>query len=249
MCGRFSLTTQKQQLEDAFGVTLGEGLWPPRFNIAPSQPVLAVRLPEASRTENSHLPPYDTVLVRWGFIPAWVKAPEQWPLTFNIRSETAAEKRSFRNALHYHRVIIPASGFYEWQKRKNGAAQPYFIRPKHGGLIGFAGLMETWSSADGSQMDTAGTLTTNANAALKPLHPRQPVVLAREDFASWLDVRNNRPKDVQDLLRPVADDFFEIIPISDKINNTGYLGADVQKPLAAPPQAAPDKGGSQLDLF
>jgi len=234
MCGRFALTARRQKVEEFFGVAIGED-FPPRFNIAPTQPVLAVRLPEAARHDTGNLPPFDAMLVRWGFVPAWMKEPEKWPLTFNIRSESIDSKRSFRNALRYRRVIIPATGFYEWKKRANGITQPFFIRPKKRDLIGFAALMETWRGADGSEIDTAGIITTGANTALKAVHHRMPVVLEQASFTKWLDVRNGRPSDVLGLLKAVSDDFFEVIPVSDKINNARYQNSDVQEKVAEKP--------------
>lgn len=250
MCGRFALTAEQQKVEAFFGVVIEEN-FPPRFNIAPTQPVLAVHLPEAIRNDKSNLPPFDARLVRWGFIPAWTKALETWPLTFNIRSETVDVKRSFRNALHYRRVLIPATGFYEWKKRADGTTQPFFIRPRKQELIGFAALMETWSGADGSEIDTAGIITTAANAVLKPLHHRMPVVLEQAFFARWLDVRNYRPADVLCLLKAVPDDFFEMIPVSDKINNARHQGDDVQEQVAekTADNNKIQKQGRQLDLF
>lgn len=250
MCGRFALTGGRDKVEAFFAAAVDED-FPPRFNIAPTQPVLAVRLPESGRRQNSNLLPFDAVPVRWGFIPAWVKQPETWPLTFNIRAETVGSKRSFRAALHDRRVIIPASGFYEWKRQPDGVAQPFFIRPREQELIGFAALMETWSGADGSEIDTAGIITTWANAALKCLHPRMPVVLERAAFARWLDVRGSRPAEVMTLLKAAPDDFFEAVPVSDKINNARYHGSDVQEPVAekSAEQDRCRKLDGQLDLF
>ena len=130
MCGRFSLTASPQEVADLLGLEEIDA-FPPRYNIAPTQPVLmAVDGPSGKR---------EAVLVRWGLVPSWVKDPADFTLLLNARSETAATKPSFRNAMRHRRVLIPASGFYEWQKQGR-TKQPYYIAAKEGGLLAIAGL-------------------------------------------------------------------------------------------------------------
>ncbi len=152
------------------------------------------------------------MLVRWGFVPAWVKDPNDWPLMFNIRSETAAEKNSFKAALSHRRALVPASGFYEWRREGRNKSQAYWVRPRNGGVVAFGALMETWSSADGSQIDTAGILTTSANGLLQPIHERMPVVVQPEDYRRWLDCKQFLAREVADIMRPVQDDFLRLSP-------------------------------------
>lgn len=209
MCGRFALSATKSQVEAWFG-TLIEHDFPPRFNIAPTEPVLIISAPETTRAQKANLPPFESRLVRWGFVPHWVKNFQSWPLTFNIRSETVMEKKSFRNAMHYRRVIFPVSGFYEWKKTTPGSSIPHFIRYENDAPMGLAGLMETWSAPEGSQVDTAAILTRSAQGALSAIHRRMPVILRKEDFHRWLDIRNFYPNDVLELLStplPVLDIF------------------------------------------
>ncbi|OJU68804.1 MAG: hypothetical protein BGO05_14450, partial [Rhizobiales bacterium 63-7] len=190
---------------------------PARYNIAPTQPILVVIAGE-SREPGSNVPQRRALLARWGFIPGWVKDPRDFPLLINARAETAAEKASFRAAMRHRRILLPASGFYEWHrpsKESGEKAQAYWIRPRNQEVVAFAGLMETWSSADGSEVDTAAILTTSANAVMAPIHERMPVVIRQEDFSRWLDCKTQEPRDVADLLRPVEDDFFEAVPGSD----------------------------------
>lgn len=259
MCGRFALTPSPEEVRELFGLLELED-FPARYNIAPTQPVLAVASGEAGGP-GSDLPERRAVLVRWGLTPAWVKDPREFPLLFNARAETAAGKASFRAAMRHRRVLVPASGFYEWHrpaKESGEAAQAYWIRPKRGGAIAFAGLMETWSSADGSEIDTGAILTIGANAMMARIHARMPVVIEPEDFARWLDCLSQAPRDVADLMVPPPEDFFETIPVSDRVNAVRNVGPDLQEPVepqaALPPENRSDEpvdrgDGRQMSLF
>ncbi len=227
MCGRFSLTASREEVEALLGAMIEED-FPPRYNIAPTQPILSVLAGETP-PPGSNRPDRIGMLVRWGFVTSWVKDPTDWNLVFNIRSETAAEKNSFRAALNHRRALIPASGFYEWRRNGKNKSQAYWIRPRNGGIVAFGALVETWSSADGSQIDTAGILTTSANGLLRQIHERMPVVVKPEDFARWLDCKTLLPREVADIMRPVQDDFFEAIPVSDKVNKVANISPDLQE--------------------
>ena len=227
MCGRYELAASKNEVAYAFDAWIEED-FPKRYNIAPTQPILVVKAPEAYRDRFSNKPEHDAVLVRWGFIPSWTKNPDQWPLTFNIRSETVAVKKSFTNALRHHRVIIPATGFYEWKKQPHGKSQPYHVAFNDNAIIGFAGLMETWSGREGSQIDTAAILTTEAKAPLAEIHHRMPVIVRKKDIERWLDCRNYRPADIMDILKNTPAEELHVFPVSDKINNANYHYRDVK---------------------
>lgn len=256
MCGRFELDTSRSDVAKTFDALI-ESDFPARYNIAPTQPIMVIKAPEAYRDPLSNKPKHDAELVRWGFIPSWTKNPDLWPLTFNIRSETVAVKKSFTNALKHHRVIIPATGFYEWKKAGHGKSQPYHIGFNDNSVIGFAGLMETWSGSEGSQIDTAAIITTQAKPPLDEIHHRMPVIVRQEDVERWLDCRNFRPDDVMDILKNSPLDGMEIFPISDKINNAAYLGKDVKEKVSldCPKKQFDQKQGKtlhnkkQLDLF
>jgi putative SOS response-associated peptidase YedK len=250
MCGRYALTISPEELKEILGIMDLED-FPARYNIAPTQPILVV-VSDETREKGSNLPERRAVLVRWGFTPAWVKDPKQFPLLINARSETAIGKASFRAAMRHRRVLVPASGFYEWHRPsgENGErSQAYWIKPRRGGVVAFAGLVETWSSADGSEVDTGAILTTAANATVAPIHDRMPVVIKPEDFSRWLDCKTQEPRDVADLMKPVEEDFFEAIPVSDKVNKVTNMGADlmVEKPPSQPEKKKPDDG--QLSFF
>lgn len=248
MCGRFALTVSPRELEEVFAVE-DAGDFPPRYNIAPTQPILMVAAGER-RAPDSNLPERKTVLVRWGLIPSWVKNPAGMSLLFNARAESAAEKPAFKAAMRHRRTLVPASGFYEWRRNGANRSQAYWVRPRTGGIIAFAGLMETWLGADGSEIDTGAILTTNANADIAHIHERMPVVIRPEDFARWLDCRFQEPRDVFDLLRPVEPSFFETIPVSDRVNKVDNAGPDIQARVdtaeSLPARPAP---ADQLSLF
>lgn len=247
MCGRFSLTAEPDELAGLF--ELDElGAFPPRYNIAPTQPILTVGVSPAGEREAK--------LVRWGLIPHWVKDPATFTLIINARSETAATKASFRSAMRHRRVLVPASGFYEWYRPddKKKPKQPYWIRPSGNGPIAFAGLVETWMGADGSEMDTGCILTTESNDQIGNIHHRMPVVIRPRDFDRWLDCFNNEPREVADLLQPVEDGFFEAIPVGTAVNKVANSGPEIQQRanVANEPEAPPKPkkpGDGQMDLF
>ena len=252
MCGRFALTATPEEVEAHFAM-LDIGVFPPRYNIAPTQPILMVMAGEPP-APGSNLSGRRALLVRWGLIPAWVKDPEDFALLINARSETAAEKASFRAALRHRRALIPASGFYEWRRDGAKKSQAFWVRPKRGGVIAFAGLMETFLAADGSEIDTGAVLTTAASAGIAHIHDRMPVVVQPEDYARWLDCRRNEPAAVADLLRPADPGFFEAIPVSDKVNSVANAGPAIQERAAheaslARQEKAASHAVAQLSLF
>ena len=231
MCSRFTLTARLKDLYEAFRIVAPAREMqdpPPRYNIAPVQPILiAMNGPSGAR---------ELLLVRWGLIPSWVKDPKDFSLLVNARAETAATKPSFRNAMRHRRVLVPANGFYEWRRPETGKGkgQPYLLRPKDGGLIFLGGLMETWSSADGSEIDTGAILTTEANSSVARVHVRMPVIVGPQHVERWLDCMNYGPADIADLLTPADNDLLEIVPLSDKVNRVANTGADIVEPVGPP---------------
>jgi len=245
MCGRFSLTATRDEVREFFGLLELED-FPARYNIAPTQPILVVVASERG-DKGSNLPERRALLVRWGLLPGWVKDPKDFPLLINARAETAIGKASFKAAMRHRRILVPASGFYEWHrpdKASGEASQAYWIRPKSGGIIAFAGLMETYASAEGSEIDTGCILTVGANAAIARIHDRMPVVIKPEDYSRWLDCLTQEPRDVADLMVPAQADFFEAIPVSDLVNKVANTGPENQRPVVATvalPPAKPEK--------
>ena len=166
--------------------------------------------------------------------------------------------------MRHRRVLVPASGFYEWHRPEKGSGekpQAYWVRPKHGKLIAFAGLMETWSSADGSEVDTAAILTAQSTPSFMPIHDRMPVIIQPEDFERWLDCKTQEPRDVADLMVSPPEDLFEAIPVSNLVNKVSNTGPEVQsavdpaqsknlpKPRRAAAKASGGTSGGQMDLF
>lgn len=196
MCGRFTLFEPDQVLAREFGVSD----FPPRsprYNIAPSQPITAVRAaPSGSGRE--------IALLRWGLIPSWSKDPATGNRLINARAETAREKPSFRNAFRRHRCLIPTSGFYEWQRQERGK-QPYFIRMRNGHPFAFAGLWDRWERPDEGAVETCTILTTAANDVLAPIHDRMPVIVPPGEYDRWLDPSLRDPDSLAPLLRTTRD--------------------------------------------
>jgi putative SOS response-associated peptidase YedK len=252
MCGRFVLTQTATEIEALFAIMPLEGGLAPRYNIAPTQPVLMIAA-GYRREPGSNLPDRRAELVRWGLLPSWVKDVKAFPLLINARSETVAEKNAFRAALRHRRTLVPASGFYEWRRNGKGKVQPFFLKPRQGGALAFAGLMETFIDPNGSEMDTGAILTTSANETLAPIHDRMPVVVHEQDFAEWLDCVGNEPRDVAHLMRPAEPDLFEAIPVSDRVNKVANDDPELLRPaLVAPEPVAgkePKPKSDQLSLF
>ena len=253
MCGRFLLTATPEQILDYFALLELEA-FPPRYNIAPTQPILAVLAGPPSEP-GSNRPVRHAQLARWGFLPSWLKDTRGFPLLINARSETAAEKATFRAAMRHRRALVPASGFYEWKRPKGGKAksQAYWVRPAGGGIVAFGALVETWHGADGSEIDTVAILTTAANNEFAAIHDRMPVTVAPEHFDRWLDCRGAEPREVADLLAPPPEGLYEAVPVSDKVNKVANTGPEILEPVdeETAPETAPKSpnGGSQLDLF
>jgi putative SOS response-associated peptidase YedK len=204
MCGRYAITLPPEMMRDYFGF-VDQPNFPPRHDVRPTQPVPVVVADNGERR---------FVLMRWGFIPGFVKNEKEFPLLINARSETVSEKASFRNAIKRRRCLFIADAFYEWQKldEKGRKKRPYLIRRPMQGPLALAGIWECWQSRDGSEIDTAAILTTSANALLSAIHDRMPVILDPRNFGAWLspDTAN---EDVARLMRPLDDDALELVPI------------------------------------
>jgi putative SOS response-associated peptidase YedK len=210
MCGRFTLFEPDQLLAREFGVS-GFPPLEPRYNIAPSQSVAAVRVvPAGSGRELAFL--------RWGLIPSWSKDPGIGNRLINARAETAREKPSFRTAFRRRRCLIPASGFYEWQRQERGK-QPYYVRLRDRRPFAFAGLWDRWENPDGGAVETCTILTTAANAVLAPIHDRMPVILPPGEHGRWLDPSLRDADTLMPLLVPFPPGEMLAHPVSTRVNN------------------------------
>ncbi len=218
MCSRYSLTSPHEAVRAYFSHKGGHD-FPPRPNIAPTQPVAIVRNGQGGDRE--------LALVRWGLLPPWVKDPREFSTLINARSETITEKPSFRGAIRHKRCLIPADGFYEWTGDK-GSKRPFFVRPKAGGLMAMAGIFEHWLGADGSEIETMAILTCEPNQPMATLHDRMPVILPPENFNLWLDCRPGSADGVLELLQPAPDSLLEMQEMQSNLNDPKPKAASKQ---------------------
>jgi putative SOS response-associated peptidase YedK len=224
MCGRFTLAQSPEVLAEVFGLDdISDA--PPRFNIAPSQPVATI-----IRTADT--PKRQFRLMRWGLIPSWAKDPSIGNRLINARAETVAEKPSFRSAFRHRRCLIIADGFYEWKQLKRGK-QPYYFHLKHHSPFAFAGLWEEWN-----EIQTCTILTTAANELLGPVHERMPVILEPENYQQWLEPQNQNVREMQLMLRPYPSDEMTAFPVSTKVNLPANDGAELIEAVVSPKEAA-----------
>lgn len=221
MCSRYSLTSPLEAVRETFGYA-NVAEFPPRYNIAPTQPVAIVRREATGERA--------LALVRWGLIPSWAKDPSKLSTLINARSETAAEKPSFRGAMRHRRCIVPADAFYEWTG-KPGSKQPHMIRLCSGQIMGFAGLWEHWLGADGSEVETMAILTVQASADMAGIHDRMPVILDPDAYDLWLDCRSGSSVGLSNVLRAPPEASLEITAVSRELNNPRNDRPDVQSPV------------------
>jgi putative SOS response-associated peptidase YedK len=244
MCARYVITSPAAAVRALFGYEERPN-FPPRYNVAPTQPIPIVRLLDGKRS---------FALARWGFLPAWVKDPRTFSLLINARSESVQDKPSFRNAMRRRRCLIPADGFYEWSD--STPRRPYFVRPKSGGPIAFAGLWETWTGPNGEEVDTAAIVTTPANRLLAAIHDRMPVIVPSDAFNLWLDCASVDDTTAAALLTPAADALLECYAVSNAVNRASNDSPELIAPAppandSAPPDTSADgkNPDDQLSLF
>ncbi len=222
MCGRFSLSAKLEEL-----LALVDGLSvlempPPRFNIAPTQ-MVATTLNEPQRQLTE---------CRWGLIPFWAKDNSIGAKLINARSETAAERPSFKISFEKKRCLIFADGFYEWHLLPDSKIkQPYFIRLKSQKPFAFAGLWDNWQDGEKETIRSCTILTTDANSPPKPIHQRMPVILPPDTFDLWLSPESVPPAELMPLLKPFAASLMEAYPISNAVNKVKNDNPNIQQPV------------------
>jgi putative SOS response-associated peptidase YedK len=229
MCGRYVIISPPEALRRAFGYA-DQPNFPPRYNVAPTQPVPVVLLDNGVRRFQ---------LMRWGLLPSWVKDPRTFSLVINARAETVLDKPAFRNAMKRRRCLLPADGYYEWQPSPS-RKRPFFIHPRDGQPIAFAGLAETWVGPNGEELDTVAIITTPATPDLASFHHRMPVTIAPEDFDRWLDGNAFEAEEAMALLAAPSSGTFIWHEVSTAVNRVANDDAALVAPISAEEAAAAD---------
>ena len=209
MCGRFTLTVNPDELKDTFSDYTFPAMFAPRFNIAPSQPVLAI--PNDDK--------FTADFFIWGLIPMWAKDAEIGNRLINARGETLAEKPSFRGSYRHKRCLILADGFYEWKTfggRKTKT--PYYIHMQDRKPFAMAGLWDHWESPDGSSVKSCTIITTTPNELTGAIHDRMPVILHPRDYRKWLDPAPQTPENLQPLIKPFPAEAMTAYSVSTLVN-------------------------------
>jgi putative SOS response-associated peptidase YedK len=217
MCGRYELEDY-MELNQRFGVqTVLSGL-APRYNVAPTQmmPVITAESPD------------ELQMMRWGLVPFWSKDGKG---LINARAETLDSKAAFKRSLQFRRCLVPAGGFYEWQRTAT-TKQPFFIHLRDAKLFAFAGLYSTWRSLSGEVIPTYTIITTEPNELMAPIHNRMPVILQRDDEAAWLDLDRTEPERLLPLLRSYPAAAMDAYPISELVNRPGNDSREILERLA-----------------
>jgi len=230
MCGRYLMTSPKEAMRRTFDV-IAEADIPPRFNIAPRQPVLVVR--------NSEKGGRELAAVEWGLVPEWKKEIGDKPL-INARIETIADKPSFRSSVKRKRCLVPFTGWYEW-KTQNGRKVPHLITPVGDELTAFAGIWSTWHGPSGEHwFETMAIVTASAVNSLRSIHHRRPLAVRSGDFSAWLAPHDPLPRGFLEGFDFVPEHAFEWRPVSGKVNSVRMEG---------PECIAPPEGERQHSLF
>jgi putative SOS response-associated peptidase YedK len=209
MCGRFTLTVNPAELQDTFADYTFPQQFAPRYNIAPTQPVLAIPNDEQNTAD----------FFVWGLIPMWAKDASIGNRLINARGETLAEKPAFRGSLKYKRCLILADGFYEWKAAAGKKTKtPFFIHMKDRKPFAFAGLWDSWNGPDGSQVKSCTIITTAPNELTAIIHDRMPVILHPRDYAKWLDPSPQTPDRLSPLIKPFPAEMMNAYPVSTLVN-------------------------------
>jgi putative SOS response-associated peptidase YedK len=221
MCGRFTLTVDPSDLQEAFADFTFPAKFAPRFNIAPSQPVLAIPNDAKQKAD----------FFVWGLIPSWAKDPTMGQRLINARGETLAEKPSFRGALKYKRCLILADGFYEWKSQPGTKTKiPHFIFLKSRQPFAFAGLWDEWHSPEGGSIRSATIITIEPNELMAPIHNRMPVILPPSAYEQWLDPAPQTPDRLLPLLKPFPAAEMTAHSVSTLVNSPANDRAELVVP-------------------
>jgi putative SOS response-associated peptidase YedK len=227
MCGRYTLRQSPNALALAAGVLLEEPPLPrPRYNIAPTQEAIVLR----RRDDGGH----ELAQLRWGLVPSWSRGPDSGYSMINARAETVTSKPAFRAAFRQRRCLVPADGFYEWQ-RQGARKQPYLIELAHAEVFAFAGLWERWHPPQGDHtVESFAIIVTTANETVRPIHDRMPVIIEATDYGMWLDAGPAMTESVATLLRPFPAERMVARAVSKRVNNPRNDDAGCIEPAGSP---------------
>ena len=258
MCGRYASARKRIELLEEFSVQrdrVPDDL-PPDYNVAPTRAVYAVMDREQRRAADADQPDEGVArelrVVRWGLVPSWAKDISIGSRLINARAETVATKPAFRRAFARHRCLLPADGFYEWEKSgdpKKAAKQPYYIRREDGGVLAFAGLYELWRDKDRPDDDpdswlwTATIITTRAEDEVGRIHDRMPMVIEPARWADWLDPTATSAEALHGLMTPAASVHLTTYPVSTEVNSVRHNGPGLIEPM----EGESDPAGSPRD--
>jgi len=226
MCGRYRLSRRKEIVEEYFDSAPWDQELSPRFNIAPTQSVPVIR-------QNPKEPVRQLSLMRWGLIPSWAKDGSGAARMINARSETASTKPAFRDPLKYRRCLLPADGFYEWQRTAK-AKQPFCFEINDGELFAFAGIWDRWKDPSGGWIKTCSILTTTPNAVTSAVHDRMPVILDPDAYDLWLDPGMQNVEAASELLKPYSAERMRCYPVSTRINHVVNDDDECSRPVELP---------------
>lgn len=239
MCGRYTLSAGHEVLAKAFLAEFGEELrasWKSRYNISPGTGIVAI-------LEDRDKGGRKAEVLHWGLVPSWAKDVNIGYKLINARAETIGDKPSYRDAYRYRRCLVPASGFYEWDRSKS-PRQPYYFYPSGSDFMAMAGIWEHWMHPSGSEILSVSLITTAANKTVGKIHHRMPVILESADWDRWLNTANVKAEGLENLFAPAKDEFLKARPVSTRVNKT-----DCDEP-ALIEESLPNTGSDgQLDLF
>jgi len=223
MCGRFNQTASPEVIAQQFALD-DPPLFKPRYNIAPSQPIAAIRIEPDTTTRK-------LVLLRWGLIPSWAKDTKIGNQCINAKAETVAEKSSFRSAFKKRRCLVITTGFYEWQVR-GAVKQPMLIGLQSKRPFAFAGLWEHWKPTEGEPIESCTIITTEPNDLMASIHNRMPVILAPASYDQWLDPTFQNIETLNGLLRPYPSEELTAFPVSTLVNNPRHDAPQCLEPVS-----------------
>lgn len=241
MCGRYRFKPDISELQEVFPELAHAAIKTPRYNVAPTQ-----EAPVVARVTGE----IELATMRWGLVPHWARSAKDGAKLINARSETAAEKPSFRTPFRQHRCLVVTHGYYEWQATPHGK-QPWHFGLEGDALLGLAGLWDEWldrTSPGAAPLRTFTILTTGANALARKFHDRMPVILPRERWRQWLSPQL-LPCDAQAMLAPFDESAMLAWPVTPRMNNMRYESPDCATPIKLPPEKPPDATQVQMELF